>query len=416
MRNGARGAVWMLSVLAVGAACAGAGDDGATDTAAAASQSRDSAGVTIVESSRPAWAEGEGWRVDEEPRLTIGGAAADPDQQLWRVRGAVTLSSGDIVIANAGTNELRWYDASGRLLQRAGGAGGGPGEFQMMSAFLTAGGDSVAVGDIQQGRISLFDPEGAFVRSRPLTDGLMLTPVTRFDDGAFLLMTWGFAVGGEGPTRTDWVSRQVARLEPGGAFAPLDSVPWLEVTVAPRTGADGTARISRNARMFGRTITLVGHGEGWIQADNGVPDLRFHTPTGDLYRIVRWTADSRAVTDEDVDRYLEDRLSVYEDLARRRQERESIEAHPDPPETMPAFGTVVRVDPDGNVWVSDYRLAYEDGPDRFTVFDAEGVWLGTVTMPDGLRVLEIGADHVLGLVTDELEIETVVMHGLVKPA
>jgi hypothetical protein len=40
--------------------------------------------------------------------------------------------------------------------------------------------------------------------------------------------------------------------------------------------------------------------------------------------------------------------------------------------------------------------------------------LGSVCLPEGLAVHQIGADFVLGVSTDELETERVVMYRLVK--
>ena len=47
-------------------------------------------------------------------------------------------------------------------------------------------------------------------------------------------------------------------------------------------------------------------------------------------------------------------------------------------------------------------------------FDPDGRWLGTVEMPAGPRVREIGDDYVLGTATDELDVEHVRLHRLVK--
>ena len=48
----------------------------------------------------------------------------------------------------------------------------------------------------------------------------------------------------------------------------------------------------------------------------------------------------------------------------------------------------------------------------WTVFDAEGRALGFIETPDGLTVFEIGADYLLGRVTDYLGVESVQVWGL----
>ncbi len=93
------------------------------------------------------------------------------------------------------------------------------------------------------------------------------------------------------------------------------------------------------------------------------------------------------------------------------------------PETMPAFGRPVsrtgeprtfHVDTEANVWVLEYNRPGDDRM-RWTVFDSEGVLLGTLTAPEGLDILEVGDDYALGLWRDEDDVEYVRMYGLVKP-
>jgi hypothetical protein len=68
----------------------------------------------------------------------------------------------------------------------------------------------------------------------------------------------------------------------------------------------------------------------------------------------------------------------------------------------------------GNLWVREYtRLS--DPSSRWTVFDHEGYWFGTVRLPDGFAPFDIGNDYVLGVWRDADDVEHVRMYGLVKP-
>lgn len=89
---------------------------GAGDRADTAPVVRDSAGITIVENSAPAWRPGEGWRIAAEPEVEIGVLEGEAPYQLYRVRDAVRLPDGRIVIANGGSNELRYFAPDGRWL------------------------------------------------------------------------------------------------------------------------------------------------------------------------------------------------------------------------------------------------------------------------------------------------------------
>ena len=103
------------------------------------------------------------------------------------------------------------------------------------------------------------------------------------------------------------------------------------------------------------------------------------------------------------------RTSNLEDLIRRaRQENERI----DHAESLPAFREAM-VDTEGNLWVREYPLVgVRVAP--WQVFSSSGTWLTTVEVPDGLRLFAVGPDWVLGLATDELDVELVRLLPLMK--
>src|SRR5690606_10923803 len=103
---------------------------------------------------------------------------AAPAQSLWRlsdpvveigrgesagfgnVAGAVRHANGGIIATDGQVLELRYFDASGRLVARAGRRGDGPGEFRSIRALLRCGGDSAFVYDPILLRVSVFAPSG----------------------------------------------------------------------------------------------------------------------------------------------------------------------------------------------------------------------------------------------------------------
>jgi hypothetical protein len=152
---------------------------------------------------------------------------------------------------------------------------------------------------------------------------------------------------------------------------------------------------------------------GWIVADNRYGELHLRAPTGEITRIVRWATRRRAVTPADFERDFEFRLSQRPDPGWHRQMRAAIDAHPAPPDSMPAFGSNLFIDSDRNIWVDDYVPRAEQAPSRYQVLDASGQWLGAVTMPDGVEALSIGNGHMVGRRVDALGVETVVVHRIV---
>jgi hypothetical protein len=75
---------------------------------------RDSAGITIVESSGRAWAEGEGWTVDAAPALDLTRSGMGEAPEFYRVHDAMILPNGDIAVGTG--TEIRFFSASGSTL------------------------------------------------------------------------------------------------------------------------------------------------------------------------------------------------------------------------------------------------------------------------------------------------------------
>jgi hypothetical protein len=91
------------------------------------------------------------------------------------------------------------------------------------------------------------------------------------------------------------------------------------------------------------------------------------------------------------------------------------------PEVRPAYSKLL-VDTEGYVWARRYYgkagffpLSSPAGrPVEWEVFAPEGEWLGSVETPERFTVFEIGTDYVLGVLRDELGIEHVQVHELLR--
>ena len=98
------------------------------ETSAPVAEVIDSAGVRLVLNHLPDGPLGTGGlSLDAEPMLEIGTFEGDALYQLYRVGGARRLADGRIVVANAGSFEVRVYGADGRYERAWGREGGGPG-------------------------------------------------------------------------------------------------------------------------------------------------------------------------------------------------------------------------------------------------------------------------------------------------
>ncbi len=91
------------------------------------------------------------------------------------------------------------------------------------------------------------------------------------------------------------------------------------------------------------------------------------------------------------------------------------------PGQFPPYSRIL-VDAEGNLWVEGYRwpapwAVPPDPPDtHWSVFDADGVWLGRVTVPGRFLVHDIGTDYVLGTWKDHDDVAHIREYALVKPA
>ena len=76
-------------------------------------------------------------------------------------------------------------------------------------------------------------------------------------------------------------------------------------------------------------------------------------------------------------------------------------------EHLPAFA-YVGSDPLGYLWVYEYEAPGEERPGTLaTVFDPEGRVLGFFEIPEGMAIMEIGADYILARTENDLGVHSV---------
>ncbi len=399
--------VGVCALLLSAAACATEAGAGAEYTMV------DSAGVSVVTNVSGSWTEATAWQLAAQPTVDIGVLEGEPEYQLFQVRDALRLPDGRIVVANAGTNEVRFFDDEGTHLRSVGRQGSGPGEFEGLGILRPFPGDSLLAYDFNLTRASVFDADGTFGRSYrvvPPTEGGFGFAVGAFSDGTLIIRSPQLFQGGlsEGAQRRD---EDHYTISTSGAF--LDSVgtfPGGEQFI--ETARDGDSFMVMLVQPpFGRTSVLAAHGMHFCFGSSDTYEVRCFGADGTLERIVRRSVPPRPVTPADVAGDRQRRLAdADDDNARRRLERRLDEMPV--PATMPPYDEI-EMDAAGNLWVREY--AWQSGVERhWTVFDAEGRMLGDVTTPAGFRVTQIGAAFVLGVFEDEFEVQHVRLYALDK--
>ena len=144
---------------------------------------QDSAGVTIVTNDPPAPDSRLPWQFGTQPSLSIGSVTSGEADELFRVLDATVFADGRIVIANAGSGELRVFNTDGSHSGTWGRQGEGPGEFSSgPSAVAHWPGDSIAVPDPGGRRVSLFNMNGNHGRDVSL-DATRLGVIDLLPDG-----------------------------------------------------------------------------------------------------------------------------------------------------------------------------------------------------------------------------------------
>ena len=83
-------------------------------------------------------------------------------------------------------------------------------------------------------------------------------------------------------------------------------------------------------------------------------------------------------------------------------------------DSFPAHGGLMVTD-EGRIWLEQFRRPHHQGPDRWKVFERGGGFVCHVTVPQGMTLLDAGADFLLGLERDELDVEYVVRRRVGDP-
>ena len=168
--------ILLLTLCAVGC-----GDASETTADGLRAVVEDSAGVTIVTNDPPAPDSRLPWQFSTQPSLSIGSVESGEAFELFRVLDATLLADGRIVIANAGSGELRVFNADGSHAGTWGRQGEGPGEFSSGPGTVAHWpGDSIAAQGGYRG--SLFDMDGSHSRDIAL-DVTLLGVVDLLPDG-----------------------------------------------------------------------------------------------------------------------------------------------------------------------------------------------------------------------------------------
>lgn len=378
---------------------------------------RDSAGVTVIENFEPQWGRADTWRLADTPLVNISGAEADSLHKISRPVGSLRLEDGTIVVANAGTQELRWFEPTGRYLLSVGSRGEGSTHFAALEWLGTTRSGEVAAFDFGRLQLSLFDPAGNFEQSTSLIVTFQAEPGSVrgvFADSSLVVIRdvrhWARSMTQEasateglvrGPARVSRYSANGEYLHEIGTFRG-----------AERIFTKGSSRMVRvSGRPFGRAAVFAVSDDRVYVGTQDTYQIESYDMQGRLTAIVRVVREPRPVTAEIIERYVRGRLSGVHERERAQRERQ-LAALPYP-DTMPAYGAIL-VDSEENLWVAEY-VPFGDETPTWTVFDSDHRMLGRVETPQGLAIHQIGTDFVIGSYRDEEDAYHIRVYLLEKP-
>ena len=367
--------------------------------------------VVHVANALPAFGS-NAWQIDPSPRLVVGGASGNV--LLSNVRHAFVLSTGTLVVVEAkrGFFRLLYVSPNGQVMKETGRYGTGPGEFTSIAGAFPIEGDSVLCYSADR-RFAVFDSTGQFVRAGVIGGTPALTESVPLGNGRLAVVRHEVVSRPTDPLAAPTTSRlavQLLRIADGaraalGTFSGMMAFGLLPYPFSPQT------------------LLAGGNGVAWV-ANSATDQIDAFNARGERFLSLTTGIDQKVVLERDMDRYKSFVLARREGDRRREMNRwlQSVEF----PKRMPRMGDMM-VDRLGNLWVLEYEPPWHKAARTWHVFGAGGAWLTTVSVPSELghapdyrslfpqpRVwfLDIGADYIVMLHKDEMNVPEVRVHPL----
>jgi hypothetical protein len=370
---------------------------------------RDSAGVRIVENHRPSWDESssnsaasrdpEAWRVARDPLLSLGAMEGDSALSFDRLSGVYVLRDERIAVLDAGAGRVTIFEPEGAVLSTFGRTGEGPGEFVDL-AFLGLQADSLWLFDARQLRITVLDPEtGGFRVARAQVANAGLGPVGLLPDASPILAAdLVFSA-----STSDAASPGLQRF--GAAYIRLDPVGGPEDTVLVAPGSErilrfDDQRVEMLRPLVARSVSHAVRGDEIFQGSQAAFEIGVYGADGTLRVLIRRPGFATRIDEQAYGAAVEQRVLMAPEPA--RPGLRALYSDLPRPEARPAYAAFL-VDSEGCLWVQEF--AYDGAGSSWSVFDPQGIWLGTLDLPDRFRPTQVVEDRVVGVWLDDLDVQ-----------
>ncbi|MCY3700428.1 MAG: hypothetical protein OXH46_12495 [Gemmatimonadetes bacterium] len=360
-----------------------------------------------------------GWSVDAQPERAYGWLEGEPDSEFSAVVGVVRGPNERIAVADRTLATITVLAADGSVIVTMGRTGDGPGEFRRLAGIVAGGEGRVVAFDGEHQRLSEWTFDGSLSEDTGLSRtgaARRIGEVGRFADGRWYARESDRMVAADpGGVGRDTVGFH--RLDRDGAVgAALARVPGSFSSQFVVEGMSGM----RGALFSPRALGAV-RGNCLLLAAGDEPVVRIFDQTGTPRGELRLDTPVDRVTEEHRERWIAASVAAAE----RSMGGEIVPEAARMIEVMgEAVGMAARVpfandllvDELGYIWIQSWQLPGGPGSPEWRVFTETGRGIGTVRLPEGLRVLDISAEALTAVRTDELGRQFVQVHPLERRA
>jgi hypothetical protein len=371
--------------------------DGVADGLSRTPLRTDSAGITVVQ-----YAALERWNADvaltEVLRLGVVDGA---DELLFSsIPGGLIRPDGSVVLADAGTREVRRFAADGSYLGRHGREGKGPGEYEYIIGMGRCAPMGFTVFDIGW-TLSLYDQDGGFMEERPTRLERGSTPYNLACErsGRVAAIDWNLDGRPAGPILGFHVSTARLRIvDPDGREL---------ADLGERIGSERFGLPSGSGpHPAGRSTVFGFQDSDLIVADGTFFGFERWDPDGRLTEIVRIDVPPPD-SDSLMAAYLHEAMTRARDDETRRRWRRFVEEMGTGPERA-SYVSALHVSAD-RILVREPVVGRSG---RWFEFRPDGTPLGFLPLPEGSELLDVSGDLVLVEVRGELDVPAAVLYRL----
>lgn len=363
---------------------------------------RDTVGDTVVVRTLSGSVWGYPATLIEE--LAIGVLDGDDELMFGEIQAMAADARGGIYVFDGQVPALRYYDEHGVYVRTLGGDGAGPGEYRDVALGLAVRSDGrLVMRDPRNGRLNVYDVDGTPWAHWQVASGLFTQRAMVLDtnDHVFLKVLL------ERPERNRPWRIGLLHLNSEGEI--VDTIPDPRIAGEPST-AGGTFLPGKTWDLSPLGYVVVG-----VTGDYRFEIRRVHEPVVHVERsfeAVSLLSDERAAHE------------ARNEWMRQNQGQFMTSEIPPLPDTKPAYRALF-VGERGRIWVHRHvtarrvDTAVEPRPNRppplgwreptiYDVFEADGVYLGEVQVPERTSIKVFRGDTLWGIRRGDLDEQYVV--------